>query len=428
MSVVMNCGVQKRRILGFSMQINLPTYLSFMAINGAHKKLGRERKRVLFLIHSAELFGVLEGVVQEFLRDSKRFECIFVAIPKDYSATAKNFSGEGEVYEYLEEKGLNPLIMNGKNHADLLYLMHLAPDYIFRQSPWDHHLPEPFRTPNLSFAKLCYVTYGMMLSGTGNAQYNQPFHNFCDFIFSETDFHQAEYMNRRQLGGLGVFMTGSPRLEYYERRIKEFPSGRWPVDVPANIPKIIWAPHHCFNEKWIGASTFFEHHQLMLDYARHDNISILYRPHPAMREKVVSSGEMTATEYDAWLNEFESGPYSRMDRESEYIDQMQASDYMITDGISFFAEYLVTGKPLIRTRSPKAKALNEFGEWLVQNFREVSGSEMLSIVMGEIVEHNYFDAESQSRMELTNMLLEINKNASGNIYKVIASDAFGVET
>jgi hypothetical protein len=408
------------------MQINLSTYLPFMAVNGAHKKMGRQRKRVVFLIHSAELYGVLEGVANEFLNDPVRFECIFVALPKDYSAKSTNFTGEDEVYHFLENKGLNPLLMKGKNHADLLYLMHLAPDYIFRQSPWDHHLPEPFRTPNLSFSKLCYVTYGMMLSGTGNSQYNQPFHNFCDFIFSETDFHQAEYKNRRQLGDLGVHLTGTPRLESYYKRVQDLPSGRWPIDVPKNTPKVMWAPHHCFDSKWIGASTFFDHYQTMLDYAKRDDISILFRPHPAMREKVVVSGKMTGVEYDCWLHEFESGPYSRLDRESEYIDQMQASDFMITDGISFFVEYLVTGKPLIRTRSPNAKPLNEFGEWLLQKYRQVSSQKELLHILDEISHFKYVDLELEGRKELTNLFEEINHGASRKIFQIIENDAFGM--
>jgi hypothetical protein len=409
------------------MQINLSTYLPFMAAGGANKKLGRERKRIVFLIHSTELFGVLEGVVQIFLQDPIRFECIFVALPKDYSAKATQFTGEDKVYKFLDAKGLNPLVMNGKSHVDLLYLMHLAPDYIFRQSPWDHHLPEPFRTPNLSFTKICYITYGMMLSGTGSSQYNQPFHNLCDLIFSETSFHQAEYRNRRQLGDIGVYLTGSPSLESFEKRVKELPNGRWPVEVPSNVPKVIWAPHHCISSKWIGASTFFENQKIMLLYAKRKDISILFRPHPAMREKVCSSGRMTAVEYDQWLNEFESGPYSRLDCESEYIDQMQASDFMITDGISFFAEYLVTGKPLIRTLSSNARALNEFGEMLVQRFKQISGQEALQEVLEDIVQHKYVDAEQSNRQEMTEFFRDTNQNASQKIYQIIADDAFGTK-
>lgn len=406
------------------MQINLPTYLSFMAVNAMSRRFGRLRKKVLFLIHSAELFSAIETVVHRFLADVQRFECVFVALPKDYSAQATRFTGEGEVFEFLKAKGLDPLVMTGKSHADLFYLMHLAPDYIFRQSPWDHHLPEPFRSPNLSFAKLCYVPYGMMLSGTENAQYNQPFHNFCDFIFSETDFHHDEFKNRRQLGELGVHLTGSPRMESFVRRVQEQPQGAWPIDVPQGIPKIMWAPHHCFNPKWIGASTFFENKDLFLSYAQRDDISILFRPHPAMREKVVGSGKMTAVEYDRWLAEFESGPYSRLDRQLDYIDQMQASDAMVTDGISFFVEYLVTGKPLIRTHAAQARSLNDFGEWLVQRFRSCEGSESLSQVLEDMVQHRYTDGEKAGRMEVTELFCRINIDASANIHRIIAEDAF----
>jgi hypothetical protein len=406
-------------------QINLATYLPFLALNATTKKSNRQKKRIVFLIHSAELFSGLELVIQNFLNDTERFECIFVALPRDYSTQAKVFTGEGEVFRFLDAKGLNPIAMTGKSYADLFYLIHLAPDYIFRQSPWDHHLPEPFRTPNLSFAKLCYVPYGLMLSGTENAQYNQPFHNFCDFIFSETDFHHNEFKNRRQLGDIGVHLTGSPRLESFDKHVAAHPEGVWPIQVPVNIPKIIWAPHHCFDPKWIGASTFFEHKDLFLEYAQRDDISILFRPHPAMREKVVASGKMSAAEYDHWLQAFESGPFSRLDNQSEYIDQMQASDFMVTDGISFFIEYLVTGKPLIRTGSAHARPLNALGEWLIKKFRNCADQESLRQILEQMVQHRYADDESQERLVVTEFFRGINQNASLKIYAILADDAFG---
>jgi hypothetical protein len=70
--------------------------------------------------------------------------------------------------------------------------------------------------------------------------------------------------------------------------------------------------------------------------------------------------------------------------------------------------------------------LNEFGEWLLQKYRQVTSQKELLHILDEISHFKYVDLELKGRKELTNLFEEINHGASRKIFQIIENDAFGM--
>ena len=76
----------------------------------AVKRVGRRRKRVLFLVHAAEIFSALEPLVAELQARADRFELVFAAIPRNYSGRIGECSGAEATRDFLAARG--------RQHAD----------------------------------------------------------------------------------------------------------------------------------------------------------------------------------------------------------------------------------------------------------------------------------------------------------------------
>ena len=379
------------------------------------------RRRVVLLVHAAETFSALEPIVQVLRARADRFELTFFAIPRNYTGGKGECHGAEKTAAFLAERGIDPVVLQGKSLDDLLALIRLTPDFIFRQSPWDHHIPALFGAGMLGFAQLCYVPYGLMTMELPASQYNGSFHNACDLIFCESEFHLESFRSHRKLKHLGVHLTGYPRFEQIAQALQADDAASWPIAVPHDMPRVIWAPHHTVEASWLGLSTFPEHHQRVLQEAQRGRISLLVRPHPALGEKLAARGAMSQGDYDAWCAAIDATPYSRIDRNPDYIDSFAASDMLITDGVGFFSEYLLTAKPLVRTRREGSSPLNAFGNWLAEAFRDVHGGDELQAVFDELGDRAYVDDYLPARLDRQAALNSLGTGAAERIADCLES-------
>jgi hypothetical protein len=395
---------------------DLPSSLQTLLSSAALKRLGRTRKRVVFLIHAPELFSAVEPVVEEMQRRTDAFDLVFAALPRSYSGQrALHFSGLESTYLFLDRKDLRPIALAGRSERDLETLIGLAPDYIFRQSPWDQDIPAVFDSALLGFAHLCYVPYGLATVRQPAFQYNQPFHNACDFIFCENEVEFAAYADHRVMGAHGVRISGYPRFERLLAALAAADAHDWPLAAPRGVPRVIWAPHHSLDPSWLGYSTFLQHKDAMLDEARRGRISLLLRPHPALKERLVALGLMDGADYDAYLQAFAGAGCSGVDSDREFVRSFAASDALITDGLGFFSEYMLTAKPLIRTRRPDSSPLNTFAQWLVEACDNVDDGTQLHAVLEALATHRYDDRLARQRAERRQVLAAMGEGASSRI-------------
>lgn len=369
----------------------------------AVKRMRRSRRRVVFLIHASEIFSALEPVVAELQARADRFELIFVALPRNYSGRTGPCENLPQTMSFLQGLGLQPIAMTGQDVGDLVRLIQLAPDFIFRQTPWEHHIPSVFNSRLLGFSQLCYVPYGMGTIERPVQQYDQAFHNQCDLVFAESQYHLERYLQHRALGSTGVVLSGYPRFESFVRHLENV-QPPWPLPCADDIPRVIWAPHHSVERTWLNYSTFLDYKDLMLNEAQRGRISILFRPHPALAAKLQASGSMTSAAYAGYLSAFDATGSSGVDRCETYIDQFAASDMLITDGLGFFSEYLLTGKPLVRTWKEGAEPMNHFGNWCAEAARVVRDGNQLVEVLDEVANHSYRDERLELRLERREIL------------------------
>jgi len=124
---------------------------------------------------------------------------------------------------------------------------------------------------------------------------------------------------------------------------------------------------------------------------------------------------MSEADYAAWCAAIDATPYSRVDRNADYIGSFAASDLLITDGVGFFAEYLLTAKPLVRTRRAGSSPLNAFGNWMAEAFREVHSGDELQQVFDEIGERCYVDPFLEARLQRQAILSSLGVGAAERI-------------
>ena len=124
--------------------------------------------------------------------------------------------------------------------------------------------------------------------------------------------------------------------------------------------RIIWAPHHTVDYLF-NSSNFLTYSEEMLRLAEKykEEIQIAFKPHPVLKFKLINIWGLEKTEeYNSrWAN-MENGQIEQGD----YIDLFMTSDAMIHDSVSFTAEYLYTGKPVLFQIKEK-QVLEEFNSF-----------------------------------------------------------------
>ncbi len=272
--------------------------------------------------------------------------------------------------EHLRFEKLNP-------GEGLDYLKSIYPDVIFRQSPWERDIDEEFSIERLRFSKVCYAPYyGIQFlrhftpEDPVDYHCDQEFHRKAWAIFVEDATEVFDnFKNSSLMRGINIVPTGLPKYEHLTGQLSA--SSR----PEKNIKTILWAPHHSFDKNWLGFATFIETHNEILKFLEEnkDTFNIIFRPHPLFKTNLVSSGKMTNEQYESVMNRFKELPNFSFSTHSSPHYDFDASDLLLTDGISFLASYLVTHKPIVWLDS------NHHMEFTTLGAKVASGSHRLSI-------------------------------------------------
>jgi hypothetical protein len=105
-----------------------------------------------------------------------------------------------------------------------------------------------------------------------------------------------------------------------------------------------------------------------LDWAtEHPEIDVCLRPHPFMFGTLVDREVISDSDLDAWLAAWDALPNTSIDSISGPAELFVGCDVLLTDGISFLAEYpLVTGKPSVFIENQGHWEFSELGELAAQ--------------------------------------------------------------
>ncbi len=313
--------------------------------------------RVVFLVFYFEAWDALDAIYRGMLADP-RFDPMVVSLPRKLTGYDK-FRDEKKVSAFLDSQGIEHERFKFKKSKDgLARLKELAPDYVFLNYPWQRNYKKNYQIEKLvEFTKVCYVPYFSTSlvqepgeSGVAPHQYTQPTHQLAHMVFlQDADTKAAFDANGRADHS---FLTGTPKIDALMAAKTDVPS-IWPIvrELPGGKEpfKLLWAPHHSYADRWLNFGHFNDQREPMLAFAQqHPEMDIVFRPHPFLFGTMTDREVMTQEEVDDWRARWDALPNTFTDLGAPLTSILLGSDALLTDGVSFLAEYpLVTGKPAI---------------------------------------------------------------------------------
>lgn len=329
--------------------------------------------RVVFLLFYFEAWDSLDEVYRLMAADPA-FEPTVVTIPRKLTGDS-DFGDEPKVSAFLTERGIPHERFDFADDSEgLARLQALKPDYVFLNYPWQRNYQESYRVESLTeFTRVCYIPYFSLylvnepgIDGVAPHQYTQTTHKLAHLLFLQ-DRSVADALNALEPGNTRVHLTGTPKIDALVRSGTEA-EPLWPLHRTTSSGerpyRLLWGPHHSYGQRWLNFGVFTETSEDMLDWAaRHPDIDVVMRPHPFMWGTLVDRELMTAQQVESWRARWDALPNTAVDVNSSYPRLFVAADALVTDGISFIAEYpLVTGKPAIFWEKTDHWAFTPLGE------------------------------------------------------------------
>lgn len=326
------------------------------------KKPNKSNKiRVLFIIHNMYTWAALDLIYRN-LWQRQDSEVFVLAIQSQESDSGIRQSYSSKTKIFLEKANIRFHSIDDRDvYSFIAYLTAISPDYIIRQSGWDSDIPELYSSLNLSNYKIVYIPYYSLdvvddfSPDKLNLEYNQNFHLHCYKIYGVSN----EFVTKAKeiyLADPGKFkFLGNTKLEYLSKKVKEHNHF-----INSGIANIIWAPHHSINGQWLAFGTFEKNCMDFITLAKNygDRIHIKFRPHPLLKNSMYS---FDANLWNNFIEEWNALPNTSIDEEWDYTKSFEWSDLMVTDGISFIAEYPLTNKPIIYIESETHLEFNNNG-------------------------------------------------------------------
>lgn len=262
--------------------------------------------------------------------------------------------------------------------------------------------PEAYRIENVSlYARTCYLSYGFLLANEFDYQFNQDFHHSAWTVFASTAREEELYTRFGKRHSSNVVRATYPKLELLDRRRRNVPRHRRPL--------VIWAPHWTVGQSYpklnMGMFDLFAKPMLGL-FAAHPEVDFVFKPHPNLLFALKSTGLMEEDIYDAYLRQLEALPNVTVWKYGGYTELFLSSHAMLTDSVSFLAEYLPTGNPLLFLDREDRIPLSDVGEQVINMHYKARDFVSVHAFIQEKVLGDR-DPQHEARMALAEQVLEL---------------------
>jgi hypothetical protein len=190
--------------------------------------------------------------------------------------------------------------------------------------------------------------------------YRQRVHQLASLIFCQ-DERTKEAFAATERGNSYVHAVGSAKLDSLR---ETFNTAKEEERTPSKYDlNVLWAPHHSYGPAWLNFGTFASTHKQMLELARTTpNVRYVLRPHPFLFGTLVDRDVLTKTSLDNWLMAWKALPNTKVAAKANFAKQFARADMVISDGISFLAEYpLLSAKPGVFIENPNHWEFNLAG-------------------------------------------------------------------
>ena len=256
---------------------------------------------------------------------------------------------------------------------------------------------------------LLHSSYSYMLAGNMSKLKKWLYH-FALAYYTDTNYYK-QLIEKTDLYTRNAKYLGFPKMdqfytaEFQRRSTKKI---------------IIYAPHHSVNYTEYKSATFEDNYLDILELAKQhaDSTYWIYKPHPLLRPHSVVAGIFDSVEeYDRYVDEWNNLENADVVTSGEYFSLFKESDAMITDSVSFLAEYQFTHNPLLLLESGKEK-YNDFGNSILDILYKCPGDDISGIesFIMDIVSEK--DDMKEKRMAFFEDNLSYRKNSMSANYRI----------
>ena len=368
------------------------------------KYCNKQRIRFGFVVYTSSMWNVDE--LFKLLRNTDRFEVdIIVArfFNMEKSARKLEYDNTVSFFRTLGYSVKKASEINVKKYDALFYLS-----------------PYPFADKNVNFENvstntvLFHSSYSYMLSGK-SGKIDLWLYHLALAYYADSDFY-------RQMVSNSVYYTGNAKYIGFTKMdaFYDIKAGSFKTDKKV----IIYAPHHSVNYKRFKSATFEDNYEKIYEIAKKysETTYWIYKPHPLLRSNSVKGGVFPdLKKYDEYENKWRDLDNAEVVLGGNYFNYFCFSDAMITDSVSFLAEYQFSHKPLLLLESGKEE-YNEFGNKLVSVLYKCYGKDIESIE--KFIQDVVFDRDEMydERKKFFDEYLDYrkdNKSANFNLYQDI---------
>jgi hypothetical protein len=286
------------------------------------------------------------------------------------------------------------------------------PDLIFYDQPWS--LKNDYALKKTSnFALSAYIPYSLEIANTAEANFNTEFQNLLWMYFAPNKFVDTLFRKGYLGRSMRSFISGYPKLDaYLDKTTKN------------SKKKIIFAPHHSLeNNSGLQYATFLWSGALILELAKkHSDYEWVFKPHPRLRSALVTNSVMTRVEADEYYSSWSTLPNTSVYDGGEYLELFKSSDAMITDCVSFLAEYLPSENPILHLINAKSIGYNSLGSQIIKDYYKatnvneflahfdkvvINEEDVLKEKRLEALEHVYLAPEGAGNSIVNHLLLAL---------------------
>ena len=238
--------------------------------------------------------------------------------------------------------------------------------FLIRQTPFDSSLRSGLQSLNINLREL-YFPYQMFIT---HSEVDKGHHIYtkAERVFLADELQVDDFCRTLKIHQSRVSVIGSPQLdliiETNQRRDK--------------IVKVGYAPHHSIEKSnhLGGFGNFLTTSTAILRASDEFDIEFIVRPHPIFKLVSATNAERES-QWQFFLAEIESRSNISIDANVDSSAFFQEIDLLITDGVSFLAEFPITGKPLYFWPYSDQNELSDFGKLFYNEVTKVLSSEDL---------------------------------------------------
>ena len=347
--------------------------------------IGRRRRKIRVVFYAFDLAKWKCQTLYDFMKASPNFDPIVAigisplnAVSRQAESAERSLRAKEQFFRML---GCSYVRVANGFPVCFSDLRELKPDVVFLQQPWS--LPNEYEPWNISkYALPVYVPYFIQVNWAPADDFGMTFHR-CLFRYFAQSRAWADAMTRetRKVKYAGCFVpSGHPALD------------RLGNEQCTDKDRVIYAPHFSFchpkNPCLFQMGTFEWNGKEILAYAKeHLEYKWVFKPHPALRDRLISSGLRSGEEADEYYGEWEK--IGEVALGGDYQDLFLHARAMITDCGSFLAEFGATGAPIIRLMTARPFVVpNPLSQHYLDSYYRAGNLAELRLLLGKVLERN----------------------------------------